>query len=210
MTDRYAVMRAIDAITQEMVANKEFLIELDSRNGDGDLGISMVEGFSAVRRYLAVSDVEDIGKLFMQCGMTFNEAAPSSLGTIISFGFLGMGKSLRGHETITFEQFAQAFDDGIKNIKQRAKSNEGEKTILDALCPASRAFMAYVGDPETALRIAAAAAENGSDATRDMSAVHGRAARYPGGSLGLIDGGAVAGALIVKGIMEAGTKEERE
>ena len=64
-------------------------------SGDGDLGVSMSEGFAAAARFVEETQETDLGKLLMQTGGVFNEAAPSSLGTIISFAFMGMAKSLK-------------------------------------------------------------------------------------------------------------------
>ena len=85
-------------ISAVMTENRDYLIELDQQNGDGDLGISMSEGYEAVVHYLESAEEKDLGKLFMGCARTFNEAAPSSLGTITSFGLMGMAKALKGKE----------------------------------------------------------------------------------------------------------------
>ena len=51
-----------------------------------------------IKRLLETSEERDLGKLFFKMGMVFNESAPSSLGTIISFWLLGIGGSLKGKE----------------------------------------------------------------------------------------------------------------
>lgn len=194
---------AITSIRAIMEENRDFLIELDQQNGDGDLGISMCNGFKAVEAFLKETDETDLGKLMMKAGGVFNESAPSSLGTILSFGFMGMAKPLKGKTEASFADFAEAFQAGLDRIMQRAESKPGQKTILDALCPAADAFKAGVADPKAAKEAAAKAAYEGSEATRGMVAVHGRAARYGEKSIGLLDGGSVAGRLIVEGIAKA-------
>lgn len=198
-----SLRRAIASIRGQMEENRDYLIELDQQNGDGDLGISMCAGFRAVEDYLSGSDETDLGKLMMKCGGALNEAAPSSLGTILSFGFMGMAKPLKGKEEATFAEFAEAFQAGLERIMQRAESKPGEKTVLDALCPAAEAMARNAADPRRALDAAAEAARAGSESTRGMIAVHGRAARYGEKSLGILDGGSVAGKLIVEGIAKA-------
>ena len=200
--NRDSIRRAIDSVCGVMEANKDYLISLDQQNGDGDLGLSMVDGFRGVRDLLATTDEQDLGKLLMKCGATFNECAPSSLGTILSFGFMGMAKALKGETEASFEAFARAFMAGIEKIMERAGSKPGEKTVLDALYPAAEAYLQNA-DPKTALAAAAQAAEAGSESTRGMRAVHGRAAYYGDKSIGVLDGGSVAGMLIVRGIHQA-------
>ena len=79
--------KAIKKISRKIETNKDYLVKLDQQNGDGDLGISMSDGFKAVDILLELSEEEDLGKILMKSGSAFNEAAPSSLGTILSFGF---------------------------------------------------------------------------------------------------------------------------
>ena len=97
-----SVKIAMVCIRDLMEENKQYLIDLDAQNGDGDLGISMCGGYSAVAKALETSEEADLGKLMMKAGQVFNEFAPSSLGTITSFGMMGMAKSLKGKQDASF------------------------------------------------------------------------------------------------------------
>jgi dihydroxyacetone kinase-like protein len=181
--------------------NRDYLIELDQQNGDGDLGISMSAGFRAVTDYLAGTEEKDLGKLLMKCGGVFNEAAPSSLGTILAMGMMGMAKILKGKEEASLSEIVLALEGGIKSIMEKAKSKPGEKTILDALCPAVEVLKNAAGSDEPAAWEAATqAAAEGAESTRAMKSVHGRAAYYGEKSIGILDGGSVVGKLIFQGI----------
>ena len=80
---------------------------------------------------------------------------------------------------------------------EKAGSKPGEKTILDAIVPAAEALRDNADRGErAALEAAARAAAEGSEATANMPAVHGRAAYYGEKSIGLVDGGSVVGRLI--------------
>ncbi|MEG0215228.1 MAG: DAK2 domain-containing protein, partial [Hungatella sp.] len=94
----------------------DYLVELDSQNGDGDLGISMSSGYQAIDAYLKMTDEADLGRLMMQCSSVFNEAAPSSLGTILSFGMIGMAKNLKGKTEISVDELADALQAGVSFI----------------------------------------------------------------------------------------------
>lgn len=186
---------------ETMEKNKEYLISLDQQNGDGDLGISMTDGFTAVKNMMDQTEEKDLGKLFQKSSKTFNEAAPSSLGTILSIGFMGMAKALKGRTEAELPMIAEALSKGVQNIMDKAGSKPGEKTILDAFCPAVRALMENQDkDADIAFTAAAKAAAEGSESTKNMKAVHGRAAYYGEGSIGILDGGSVAGKLIFEGI----------
>ena len=95
-------------------------------------------------------------------------------------------------------------------MMDKAESKPGEKTIIDALVPGVEVLRGgaarVAGDAEAEralLRDAAAAAAAGSEATRQMEAVHGRAAYSAERSIGVLDGGSVVGRLIFAGITSA-------
>lgn len=199
------IAAAVHQIAALMHEHRQDLIRLDQVAGDGDLGISMDEGFSALAEALA--DVpEDLGQALRSGAKTLNSAAPSSLGTILSFGLMGMAKPLRGLTEASPEQLAVALIAGVENIMSKAESAPGEKTVLDSLHPGAVAWREALDSgascAEAAARAATAAAE-GSEATRQMRAVHGRAAYSADRSIGQLDGGSVVGKLIFVGIARA-------
>jgi len=201
--DRSALARGFTGISAVMDVNKDYLIQLDQQNGDGDLGISMSDGYRAVSAYLASAEETDLGRLLLKSASLFNEAAPSSLGTITSFGLMGMAKALKGKTEVSLCEMADAISAGVNEIMIKAKSKPGEKTILDALVPAAETLKAHCGEGgQAAFQAAAEAARAGSESTRGMRSVHGRAAYYGDKSIGILDGGSVVGALIFKGILD--------
>ena len=56
------------------------------------MGISMDKGAAAVREVLDAYQETDISKLLSSCGAAFNRAAPSTLGTLLSFSMLAVAK----------------------------------------------------------------------------------------------------------------------
>lgn len=192
--------RYFDFIAKEMSANVTKLIELDQAFGDGDLAISMNQGFSGIVYYLANNDIDDdFGQYFMRIAKVFNETAPSSLGTILSFGFSGMAKSLKGISDAQLDDFKYAFANGLQNIKTKAGAKCEEKTIIDSLEPAILEFCLH-DDIKIALTKARDAAEKGMLDTKKYIAVHGRASYHNEKTLGHIDGGAAVGYLIFKAL----------
>lgn len=199
----YDVKQIISNISILMKENKDYLLELDSKFGDGDLGISMVQGFDGINEFTEKSEEKDLGKLFFGMSRVFNEMAPSSLGTIISFWMLGIASNLKGKEEASKEEIAKALEAGISKIKERAGSKENEKTILDALVPATEKFEKAIKNDKTISEILKETydkAAKGSENTKEMKAVHGRAAYHGEKTLGHIDGGAYVGKLIFEGI----------
>lgn len=195
------IKAAMQRIAESMEANKLLLVKLDQQNGDGDLGLSMAGGFGAVVQMLEATGETDLGRLFHQMSRTFNEAAPSSLGTILSFGMLGMAQSLKGKTDATVGEMACAMQNGLEKIMVKAGSKPGEKTVLDALFPAVETLQASADAPDAWSKAADAAAA-GSENTRSMRAVHGRASYYGDKTIGMLDGGSVVGKLIFEAIVK--------
>ena len=120
-----------------------------------------------------------------------------------------MAKSLKGKENCSVLELAEGMQAGLDNVMQKAKSKPGEKTILDSLTPGVAALREYAGEPDAFTR-AARAAREGSEKTRRMKAVWGRAAYYGENSVGILDGGSVVGALVFEALDEMKRNEEEE
>ena len=196
------IKKGISAIAKEMTENRDYLVELDQRNGDGDLGISMSEGFNALVEVLNKTEETDLGKVFRDLSKTFNESAPSSLGTILSFGLMGIAKELKGKTEVSRQEFSVALEKGLDNILDKTGSKVGEKTIIDSLSPGIESLLSSGSEEDkAAFQNAYEASKAGAEKTKEMMAVHGRAAYYGEKSLGLVDGGAVVGTLIFKGMV---------
>ena len=60
--DYKSLKKALEQISATMDDQRDYLISLDQQNGDGDLGISMSEGYRAVKAYLDSAEETDLGK----------------------------------------------------------------------------------------------------------------------------------------------------
>ena len=197
------LLRAFEAVSARIDENRYLLVSLDQQNGDGDLGISMSSGFHAAVRFLRGPQETDWGRRLNACGDAFNEAAPSSLGTILTFFLKGMARDLKGVCTCDLSRLARAMRTGLDNVTARAGSKPGEKTILDSLDPGVTALEENARQGvRAAFEAAARAARDGSERTREMTAVWGRAAYYGERSVGVLDGGSVVGALIFEALRD--------
>ena len=188
-----------DAWAEAMVENKDELIRLDAIAGDGDLGLSMMDGFHAIQNYAKSADTDDLGMFFYNSGKTMNEHASSSLGTLISSGFMSAGKAFRGKKEMSGSElgaFLEAFENGVI---ARGKSKVGEKTFLDGFDPAVKVMKETADETSvsTALAKAAVAAQNGSASTVGMLAVWGRAARRGEDSRQILDPGSVVASIMI-------------
>jgi dihydroxyacetone kinase-like protein len=188
------IKRGILILSDELVAVKEELTEIDSKLGDGDMGISMAKGGAALQATVKQFENGQICDLFSECALAFNQAAPSTLGTLLSGGLLALSRECKGKQTLTdadIVHFPQKITQAIAN---RGKAKLGDKTILDALIPYADALesaYARTGNLLSSLQEAISFAEAGMERTKGMLARSGRAkwlgernSEYP-------DGGAV-------------------
>lgn len=189
-----------------MEDNREYLIELDSIVGDGDLGLTMSDGFRAA--YEAVKDLEetDAGRMCYTAGKVMAEKVPSTMGTLMASGLIEAGKELRdkeGMKDTAWIIFFKAYETGVC---KRGHAKVGDKTFLDAFHPACEVLESQLdqGAPlEEAARKASAAAETGFYATAALTAVHGRAAAHRERSGQTEDAGAAVAMLMVRAFADS-------
>ena len=202
MVTKDIILDVLIEIAKTMEDEKDYLIELDQQNGDGDLGISMSAGFNAAVNAFKDDGGKDIGLGILKAAMAFNEKAPSSLGTILSFGLMAMGKAFKGKQDLTREELVSGFSKFNEEIMEKGVAKPGEKTIIDTFVPVEKFIRENLGKiPDRELiKESEKIAKEGSDSTRNMKSVHGRAAYYAEKSIGVLDGGYYAGYLVFKAL----------
>ncbi|MBL7126731.1 MAG: dihydroxyacetone kinase subunit L [Dehalococcoidales bacterium] len=176
-------------------SHSEELRQLDAVIGDGDLGVTVELGSKGLREYLSSPEENNVGQLLVKCGLQFNKASPSTFGTLLASAFMSAGKAVMGKEKIEIEDLVLIADGAVDGIKKRGKAEVGDKTMLDCLVPAVEAFkkeLASGAEPETALKAAVTAAEEGMKATIPMMSKHGRASWHREKTIGVQDAGATA------------------
>jgi len=199
--DRLYVIKLLETFKDIMREHKDYLIELDSVVGDGDLGLTMSDGFTAAYQAVAGSDETDIGKMLYNAGKAMSTAVPSSMGTLMASGFMQAGKALKGKTELAPMDLYSMFEAYFEGVANRGKAKVGEKTFLDGLHPALVALKASLEAGENlqdAAAKAAVAAEQGFENTTTMVAVHGRAATRGEASRTLKDPGAAVAMLMMK------------
>jgi dihydroxyacetone kinase len=119
---------------------------------------------------------------------------------------LRAGITLGTKTEITRPDVIAMFRSAIEGIKKRGNTDLGDKTLLDALAPAVDALeKAFDEGKETsvALEEAAVVARQAAEATRPMLAKRGRAAYTGERSIGTLDAGAVAIAVLFEAVSKA-------
>ena len=87
----------------------------------------------------------------------------------------------------------EAFANAFSEFEDMSGAEVGDKTIMDALKPASDAIADYAGrDVQELFQLAADAAAAGTEKTKEFTAKYGRAKSYGAKTLGTVDAGALS------------------
>lgn len=184
---------AIKAAKKAIIA-EDYLTELDSNIGDGDLGISMRRGGEALMQ-LEDASFNSYSKSMALVGDTLRKAIAGSSGAFYAAAFLRASRSLKGITSPTPQDWASSFTAAVNAISEFGGAKEGDKTMIDALQPAAKAFDMAIQQGETlenAWGKAVAAAKIGAEKTKDMHPHKGRASYSGARAIGHLDAGAVA------------------
>ena len=138
--DTKKLLEIMKAISEKIEAEKDTLTELDNAIGDGDHGINMARGAKAVMEKIPALIEKDSGTIFKGIGMAIVSSVGGASGPLYGTAFMKAGDALKGKMKLSAEDFLAAFSASVAGIKMRGKSTIGEKTMLDALCPAERAM----------------------------------------------------------------------
>ncbi|WP_158818896.1 dihydroxyacetone kinase subunit L [Methylocapsa sp. S129] len=183
-------------------AQREFLISLDGRVGDSDLGITMAKAFAAAAEAVAAAPSgAPIGKILITAGLAMAKAAPSTMGTLTATGFMRGGKALESASAMGVREVAAFWRAYGNGVAERGKAKLGDKTILDVIDPVATTLKGAVetGDAlAAALSAAASVAEEALENTKTMVAQHGKAAAFQEKSVGHQDAGATVGVLMIQ------------
>jgi dihydroxyacetone kinase-like protein len=200
------VVRWVRAFAAEVGTNKEQLTELDSAIGDGDHGINMDRGMSAVLGKVdSAGQEEDIGALLKTVGMTLVSTVGGAGGPLYGTLFMQMGTALSGKAVIGSDDWTAALDAAVSGVQARGKAEPGDKTMIDALIPGRDALKsALVGGAsfEDALKRSADAAGQGMRDTIPLVAKKGRASYLGERSAGHQDPGATSSHLLLEAAAE--------
>jgi dihydroxyacetone kinase len=194
---RRAALSAVDALERAEAS----LTALDGRAGDGDLGISMVRGAEALRALPDAAWASPATAL-TQMSHALRRAIAGSSGPFYATALLRAAREL-GAEDVDAAGWARAFAAAVASIGELGGAKPGDRTMLDALHPASDAFTAAVAEGvalQQAWRAAVTAAEAGAAATAEMHPRVGRAAYLGSRAMGAPDAGATAVVVWMRGL----------
>ena len=178
------------------------LSELDCAAGDGDHGATMLRAVERLEQAFSTGSAQDLSTTLKQAGWSVLGVDGGASSSLLGVWFGGMAASPACSEISGASDLAAIFEAGLSALRRQTKAEPGDKTMMDALVPATAALRAAADsgkDLLDALRAAAEAAHAGAEATRDLSARHGRAKFLGEKTRGHIDPGAASISLLFEG-----------
>ena len=199
------VESVVRTITDTCIANEKYFGDLDSVVGDGDFGFSLARGFENVRDQWDGFDRADIGTFLQKVAITITGRVGGTSGPIWGTAFLRAAGVAKGKVDLTGEDVVAMLRAAIEGIKARGGASLGEKTLLDSLVPMTDTIEERLaaGDPASeVVKAAAVTARVTAEATKELEAKRGRASYTGERSIGSVDPGAIAIAVLAEKIAE--------
>ncbi|GAC1626638.1 MAG: hypothetical protein NVS4B7_16430 [Ktedonobacteraceae bacterium] len=196
----------VQTISQTVIDNETYFGELDAVVGDGDFGYSLARGFEKLLLDWDTLEYNSIGTFLKKASVIITSRIGGTSGPIWGTAFLRAATTVGDKQEIGRADVIAMLRAAIEGIKQRGKTDLGDKTLLDSLIPAVDQLeqsLSTSTDVSTSLKQAAAVAREKAESTRDLIAKRGRAAYSGDRSIGTLDAGAMAVAVIFEQVSNA-------
>src|SRR5438477_1043305 len=122
-------------------AQRDYLTQLDAAIGDGDHGTNMDRGFAAVEKALAGQNGDlPPGRLLIVAGKTMVSTVGGASGPLWGTGLRRAGRSLGEVAEFDGQQLVAALEACLEGIVELGAASPGDKTMVDAMDPATNAL----------------------------------------------------------------------
>lgn len=185
-------------VAEKIIAAEPILSQADRDLGDGDHGLGMARGFTALTKELSENSHDNIRDLYQAAGNALLTTMGGASGVVFGSLFLAGGKTMHGAEFFGSHELSHLLSQSLKDVMSRGGAKPGDKTMIDALHPAAEAAKANIDKPlAESIKAVAAAAEAGKEASKAMIATMGRAKTLGEKTIGLPDAGAISVTVIL-------------
>ena len=199
MTKQEFASRLQNACAAVTAAEQE-LTEIDSRFGDADHGLTMSKIAKAISAAAGESE-GGIQAMLDDAAMAVMVLNGGSAVPLWNTWLDGLQEEAPEGNEIDTAGIQAIFAKALKALEDMSGAKVGDKTMMDALIPASQAIAAYSGSDEAGLFDAAAqAALQGAEASKQFVSKFGRAKSYGEQTIGTPDAGAASMAYFFQGL----------
>lgn len=185
-----------------VTAAEQELTEIDSKFGDADHGLTMTKIAGAIAGAVAESD-GGIQSMLDDAAMAVMVLNGGSAVPLWNTWLDGMQENAPDGDEIDTAGLQAIFARALEALNEMSGAQVGDKTMMDALIPASEAIAACTGNDEQELFAAAAeAATRGAEASKQFVSKFGRAKSYGTQTIGTPDAGATSMAYFFRGLAQ--------
>ena len=189
---REAFAARLQHACEAVAAAEAELTEIDSKFGDADHGLTMSKIARAIAEAVEQSD-GGIQTMLDDAAMAVMSLNGGSAVPLWNTWLDGMQEEAPEGEEIDVPGLQAIFARALEELNDMSGAQVGDKTMMDALIPASEAIAAYAGSDEGGLFDAAArAAAEGAENTKNFVSKFGRAKSYGTQTIGTPDAGAMS------------------
>ena len=202
-TDLADVEYVVHTLAQTAVDKEKEFGDLDAVVGDGDLGYSLARGFEKVLHDWDSFKRDDVATFLQQIALAISSRIGGTSGPLWGTAFLRASATAKALDTMDGTAAVAMLRAATDGIKTRGNSDLGDKTLLDALIPATDELerqIAAGASPAECRAAFARTARECADATSKLEARRGRASYSGERSIGSPDAGAVAVTIIIERI----------
>ncbi|GIF76501.1 dihydroxyacetone kinase subunit DhaL [Asanoa siamensis] len=195
----------VKTLAHTAIENEKYFGDLDAVVGDGDFGYSLARGFELVERDWDSFDRTDASTFLKKVAVVITSRIGGTSGPLWGTAFLRAATVAAGKSEGDAGTAVAMLRAAIEGIEARGNASLGDKTLLDALAPATDeiAHQAELGsDGPTTVRAAAGVARESADETAKLQAKRGRVAYTGERSIGSVDPGAVGVAVMFEALAD--------
>ena len=184
--------KLIEQVANAVVSHADELTTLDQAIGDGDHGLNMKRGATAILERLDDLAAKPLPEAVRAAGQTLVMKVGGASGPLYGTLLMTLGKELP--IAPSQDDLVRAMGAAVEAVKRIGRSDTGQKTMLDVLGPVHEELA--LGGPGLLDRVRqrGAAAAN---ATVPMKAIKGRASFLGERSIGHMDPGARSSSLMI-------------
>lgn len=176
---------------QSVMAAEGELTEIDSKFGDADHGITMSRIAGAIQGAVEESQ-GSIKAMLDDAAMAVMMINGGSAVPLWNTWLDGLQEAAPDREEMSAGEIKAMFAHACESLSALSKAKVGDKTMMDALIPASEAIAAAAEDEDAIFAAAAQAAVQGAENSRNFVSKFGRARSYGEATIGTPDAGAVS------------------
>jgi phosphoenolpyruvate---glycerone phosphotransferase subunit DhaL len=204
--DLSQVERALRTIARISAENEKYFCDLDGEMGDADFGKSIWAGFRAVLDELPSMDRADIGTFLIKVGTVFASHSGGTSGPIWGTAFLKAGLKAKGKTELTTFDLLQMGRAAVQGMMARGGAQIGDKTLLDAIVPGldkvEELCQSGQTDFKSVFEAASVVANAAIEGTRNWPAKRGRQSYAGDRTIGTLDPGIVAVAMMLTAVAQ--------